>query len=152
MAWKGILTDGIKAKLSGGMIGHESISTYVPFLGLLDFTSDDDIPNLRAVKSLVFTPPSETIKFAAGSALSAGIIDMTLGTRDLFGLYPTIIREINKVVDGVTDDTILQPADDITYYKQYTDNTYAVLNTIQINGHDDGSGNFAEDTYITLKA
>lgn len=151
MARKGVSTDQIIAKSSGGKVGHESISTYTQFLGLLDFTVDDDIPNLRAVKSLISTPPAEVIKFAAGSALSAGVIDMTIDDRSLFGLNPTVIREINKVVDGVTDNTIKTPADDITYYKQYTDNTYVGLTSITINGHDDGAGNFAEDTYITLK-
>lgn len=151
MGWKGISVDRLIAKLSGGKIGHESISTYIPFLGLLDFTSDDDVPNLRAVKSLLTAPPAEVIKFASGSALSAAVIDMTIDDRGLFGLNPTVIREINKVVDSVTDNTIKTPADDITYYKQYTDNTYVALSSITINGHDDGAGNFAEDTYITLK-
>lgn len=52
MAWKGISVDRLIAKLAGGKIGHESKSFYTTALSLLDFTSDDDIPNLRAVKAI----------------------------------------------------------------------------------------------------
>lgn len=49
---KGISVDRLIAKLAGGKIGHESKSFYTTFLALIDFTSDDDIPNLRAVKAI----------------------------------------------------------------------------------------------------
>lgn len=98
-------------------------------------------------------PPLPEIlsKIPAGTAIPFNI-DMTTGSRPLFGTRLTVLRQICKVVDGVTDDTKLIPYDDIQPVYNYTDNTYATLASIDIYGHPDGSGNFAEDTYITLKA
>lgn len=53
MAWKSALVDRIRAKLFDGKIGHESKSFYTNDYGTLDFTSDDDIPNVRAVKAWI---------------------------------------------------------------------------------------------------
>lgn len=97
---------------------------------------------------LSLPPPSITLdKIPAGTAMPFNI-DMSTMTQ--YGLDPTVICKICRVVDGITDDTkkVVQP--DIGVVYNYADNTYAILNSLDIYGHQDDSGNFNEDTYITI--
>lgn len=102
----------------------------------------DGVADVNLVfKSGVFTT---RFKFSAGDAIP-GNIDMT--TLPNFGIEPTCICRIKDV----GNDTRLAQYPDIIPYYNYADNTYAVLNSIDIYGHDDGTGHFNEDTYITIK-
>lgn len=51
-----IAVNEIAAKNKGVDISVADILAYKPFLDYIDFTDDDQIPNLRAVKSLVGLP------------------------------------------------------------------------------------------------
>lgn len=151
--WFKIAVDEIAAKIPGVtriLVGN--IGRYRNVYGNLDFTNDNDIPNVAFVKAR--TPGSPELIMIPKDTEIPFTIDMTTGDRPQFGLVPTVLCHILKAADGVVvDDTIkvLQPnmAQDL----KYDDNTLTTLSEIQIGGNPDDTGLlFNEDTYVTLKA
>ena len=140
--------DSIQASTGGGFISILNVKRYST-----PFSLDNDLD--LAYKSWVLSQIAvgivpEYIKIPAGTTIPFNI-NMTTGSRPGFGLRPTILRQIVKNIGGTIDDTKLMIADDILPIYNYTDNTYSALSSIDIYGHDDGTGNFAEDTFITIK-
>lgn len=117
-----------------------------------DLTIDDLAGEQLVTKNMLLASlPSITILpdlsfvIALGTA-SPFVYDMT--THADYGLMPWVQKAIEDVG---SDGTRLRNASDIEHDYNYTDNTKTALVNIEINGHLDDSGNFAEDTYVTIK-
>lgn len=96
-----------------------------------------------------FGIPPETIKFNKGETMP-GIIDML--SRPQFGKHPTRFAEINFYNDdGTQNFSILVLSPNMMLNCHYNDGVMTTLNSIYVYGNPDGSGNFNEDVYVTLK-
>lgn len=78
------------------------------------------------------------------------VIDMT--AHAAYGARPKVWCSILKAIDGgAPDDTIEVPQPLMGVERKYTDNTRTVLKEIHIYGNNNGSGQFNEDTFITIE-
>lgn len=118
----------ILPKIVGAPVAAGVKLFYEQFYGILDFTSDDMIPNLRAVKALL-----------AGGGVAA--VNITAGTTGTPKTVPYAVT--------ANPSYTLQRASDNSF-DWNTGVTYDGTNFV-INGADDGTGKFADSFVFTIK-
>jgi len=125
------------------------VAKYVSPYTYLDFL-DDDIPNVRSVKQLIDIAVSGAvvddlrIKFTAGVDSTPGLIDMS-AYNGSYGQLPIVQTVIKNPTPYAWYS--FQPGYDVD-----PDDPDSILQSITIFGNDDGTGKFAEDTWVTVKA
>lgn len=90
---------------------------------------------------------SYTIKIPATTSIPKNLLPAAFV--NVLNANPTVLTQVPTPGDGT--GTKLTYFNDIGVQINYTDNTFSVIASIDIYGHDNGSGQFAEDTYVTIK-
>lgn len=131
-----ITVNKIIAVVRGGanrVIGGD-IFAYERAYGNLDFTSDNDIPNLRAVKALIGSGglAQQEISVPAGSPIPL-VTDMTVDPYDL--VQTEFIAQVELLDAPYATYQNSKTIYDVSVEKNYTDNTHTALTTVSIYGH-----------------
>lgn len=127
-----ITVDKIIAIIRGQKVSFGDVATYEKAYGNLDFTSDDDIPNIRTVKAIAGGTNYQEVSIPAGSTIPF-VVDMTVNP--LNTVIPAFISQVEQLDAPYDTYTKATPIYDVTVEKVYTDNTHTVLSSLNISGH-----------------
>jgi hypothetical protein len=129
-----IAVNNIVSGLTGAVVSIRDIFRYEGSLTLIDFTSDDDIPNLRAVKALIGSSTIVNESINAGGSSTYPVNSIDLAVINGFGRYPNFVA---VVAGAITPD--IQPT---------FSGVPGSFSAISIGLHNDGTGVNPDDTEV----
>jgi len=135
---EGVISRIISA-ITGNKIAVRENLYYDTIKGTVDFALDDLI-NLRTAHALLNGVPFQAV-IPAGTAMPVNYTETDIPGLDKYFQYKIYIP-----LNSTTNTPIGTPRIDAIF----TDSTKVTLASINVYGNDDGSGNFNEDTTVTI--